>query len=444
MNFEDILKIAATIIATLGGAGAIVIGLAGWLGKVWANRLMEADKAKHAHALEELRAELTKNNQSLLEADRAKYNGDLEQLRAKLNLDNQNALELVRAGYSQQLEQLKAQITHSNQVLLESERAKYSRELEELRATLNRSNVEFGAENKARRDYEYEARKRLYEQCEPLLFQLVELSENALHRIYSLARTARHGNLSIRPNEGWLFDTRNYYLASTVYNLMVPLVMYRLIQRNLTLVDLTVDPDINAQYLLVKRLYISFTDDYELANIEPSIEYNPNAEISSHVAKKQPEKYIRQAMLFGELDSLVDNLVKSEDNGAIRCMTYGEFEAEYFQEDGVAESFSIVAELFHDFHPKTRPVLWRILIAQAHIYEALIRTRESKLAKSGENITALLMPISETEKDKFEWRDGHVSATDEEAIIQPFDVAHKYLRKHLGELFEIHKPTASN
>jgi hypothetical protein len=43
-------------------------------------------------------------------------------------------------------------------------------------------------EQAARRDYEYEARKRLYQECEPILFQFVELSESALKRIYALAR----------------------------------------------------------------------------------------------------------------------------------------------------------------------------------------------------------------------------------------------------------------
>lgn len=38
----------------------------------------------------------------------------------------------------------------------------------------------------ARRDYEYEARKRLYQECEPILFQFSELYESALRRIYAI------------------------------------------------------------------------------------------------------------------------------------------------------------------------------------------------------------------------------------------------------------------
>lgn len=60
------LAIAATVLASIGVAGAIVLGLANWLGKVWASRLMEADRAQHAKEFEELRAELTKTTESEL------------------------------------------------------------------------------------------------------------------------------------------------------------------------------------------------------------------------------------------------------------------------------------------------------------------------------------------------------------------------------------------
>jgi hypothetical protein len=324
-------------------------------------------------------------------------------------------------------------VTRQTSLANQRDLQKHQHELETLKATLQ----EQKADKDARRDYEYEARKRLYQQCEPLLFQLVELAENGLNRIYSLARAARSGDLSLIPNEGWLSDTRNYYLASTVHKLIAPLVVHRLIQRRLTLVDLTVDTHINSQYLLAKRLFISFTDDFEFARAEPTIEYDPNAEVPPKVENTNPEKYMRQAMFIGSLESLVDRFIVSESDGSQRCMTYGEFETVYYQDHEGAESFHEVAELFHNFHPKSRPVLWRILIAQAHIYEALIRTRQLKLSQSGESVTPLLIAIPAEEKSIFDWRDGNVNATDDEVLIQPFDVSQKYLRKYLGAMFEI-------
>lgn len=66
MPFEDILSIALTIIASLGGGGAIVFGLSTWLGKLWADRLMQRERQKHDIELEHLRSELkSSTNQQL-------------------------------------------------------------------------------------------------------------------------------------------------------------------------------------------------------------------------------------------------------------------------------------------------------------------------------------------------------------------------------------------
>jgi len=59
------------------------------------------------------------------------------------------------------------------------------------------------AERDARRDYEYEAKKRLYAECEPVLFEALELAENARRRIVSLARTAKQGDIK-QDGSGWL------------------------------------------------------------------------------------------------------------------------------------------------------------------------------------------------------------------------------------------------
>jgi hypothetical protein len=61
--------------------------------------------------------------------------------------------------------------------------------------TLRRRFDDEKAEKDAKRDYEYDARKRLYEQCGPILFQLVEHCEAAYFRITGLAQTAKLQNL---------------------------------------------------------------------------------------------------------------------------------------------------------------------------------------------------------------------------------------------------------
>jgi hypothetical protein len=97
------------------------------------------------------------------------------------------------------------------------------------------------AEQDARRDYEYEARKRLYQECEPILFQFAELSESALRRIHALARNAKDGNLG--PERYWL-STDHYFIKSTIYRLVAPMAAFKLLQHRLTSIDLKLDQTI--------------------------------------------------------------------------------------------------------------------------------------------------------------------------------------------------------
>ncbi|WP_128271999.1 hypothetical protein [Aeromonas caviae] len=71
---NEYLLIGATIIASLGGSGAIILGLSNYLGKLWAERLMATERANHEQKLERLRIQLQKENQLHL----AELNNDLE------------------------------------------------------------------------------------------------------------------------------------------------------------------------------------------------------------------------------------------------------------------------------------------------------------------------------------------------------------------------------
>lgn len=58
MNTEIIFEIAGAILLSLGTGGVIVLALSSWLGKVWAERLMAKETARHNHELEQLRSSL--------------------------------------------------------------------------------------------------------------------------------------------------------------------------------------------------------------------------------------------------------------------------------------------------------------------------------------------------------------------------------------------------
>jgi hypothetical protein len=58
MEIDEIFKIAAAVIGSLGGGALIVAAFANWLGGIWAKKMLQNERAKHAEDLENIKAEL--------------------------------------------------------------------------------------------------------------------------------------------------------------------------------------------------------------------------------------------------------------------------------------------------------------------------------------------------------------------------------------------------
>jgi DNA repair exonuclease SbcCD ATPase subunit len=110
----------------------------------------------------------------------------------------------------EEFESTTSQAQRDHETQIRNKQEEFEQDLELLRGRLR----EVEAERDARRDYEYEARKRLYSEIQPLLFQLQELSESAYRWVMSLARTAQQDQLS------WL--SKGYFLSTTLYRFTAP------------------------------------------------------------------------------------------------------------------------------------------------------------------------------------------------------------------------------
>jgi hypothetical protein len=285
-------------------------------------------------------------------------------------------------------------------------------------ARLENRFIESRSEKAARREYEYEARKRLYAEFQPLLFQLVERCDGALARIQSIADAARRGRLEHRLGEMWPNDP--YAMVATMWEMMSPLAFFKLGQRRLTVVDLTVDPVIHAQYLMGRELYYSWAGGNEIAEFRPKEPYD-----DEHGAT-------RQHVLPGHLEQTVEALIVAEANGQQYCMSFGRFYSGFLASDsGLVSRFETIATLFTNFHPATKPVLWQLLIVQAHIYRALMQTFENS-AKGLAEVVHPLEAFSSTDYDRFDWRQPGDGVSREEAVTIPFAVAQDYLQRRFG------------
>jgi hypothetical protein len=321
----------------------------------------------------------------------------------------------------------------------------------------NKLAIERAAED-ARRDYEYEARKRLYQECEPILFQFAEFSESALRRIYALARNARDGNLG--PERYWL-STDHYFMRSTIYRLLAPMAAFKLLRHRLTSIDLKLDQSINIQYGLAKILYYTFSSSQDLARSEPAIPYDPQQidpqlkDVSESERKanrtRYPQKYWLQGLKVGTLDILAERLISINNGKNPRVKSFGEFEQEFFREPSghssstLAEnnSFEIFFTLFSYFHPGTRPVLWRVLITQAYLYNAIINIRSNNGNSIKTNILShenydRFRSLFEIEyiKSECNWKQPAEELTDEDFNV-PFKAVEYYLKKQISNVSKV-------
>src|SRR5688572_28485981 len=98
-------------------------------------------------------------------------------------------------------------------------------------------------EQDARRSYEFDARKRLYTEVRPLLFQISEQAYSGLDRI----KRALMGQVALDRNVG-----------SSALRIFAPIVLGRELQQRLTSVDLTLDQSIRLQYMIVRELQYNF------------------------------------------------------------------------------------------------------------------------------------------------------------------------------------------
>jgi hypothetical protein len=144
----------------------------------------------------------------------------------------------------------------------------------------------------------------------------------------------------------------------------------------------------------------------------------------------QPQVYRKQGLFTGIVDNLAESLVKYGSQGQAyeRIKSFSEFQQEFITYDNnrkkVAHPFSQVAELFLNFHPKTMPILWRILLVQVMIYEAMKKTREQPKTKT--DIRTLRL-MSKEDLQKYDWRTPEDHALGSEKDDKTYDAIREYL-----------------
>lgn len=82
---KEIFEIITAVLISLGGGGAIVLALSSWLGKVWANRILEKEKKEHQLEIENYKSQLSISLN-------------------KINSINERALHISKAQYDKEFD----------------------------------------------------------------------------------------------------------------------------------------------------------------------------------------------------------------------------------------------------------------------------------------------------------------------------------------------------
>jgi hypothetical protein len=292
-------------------------------------------------------------------------------------------------------------------------------EIESLRARLE----EKAGDRDARRDYEYEARKRLYSDVEPLLFQLTEAVESALRRVSAVAVNAREG--ALREESTWLTSMTEYYATFTMYQFILPAAITRLVQEKLTFVDFGVDEKIHLQFRIAKQIHGLWRSDHDIRRFGTELEYSPHEANARELRYEQPERYWKQGIPTGYLDIVTSAMIVREGERVPRVLTFEEF-SRRMNGEGIPSAFEPLVDLFRLFHPMRRPMLWRILAGEAILFRALLELKDRADIRDFK-----IRPFTENEiLARFDWReDPNLPVS---VLVEPFEAAAAYLRGQLG------------
>ena len=218
-------------------------------------------------------------------------------------------------------------------------------------------------EEGAWRSYWFEARKRLYTDVRPLLFQIAEYSYLGRDRIVRVLKD------EVRPHD---------QVGNTALRIFAPLVLGRELQRRLTNVDLALDKSVSAQYGVIREMLTNLHEGRAIADVEPKIRYRVDDGLDN-----EP----RGNLTWAQLDRVIELFTVREKEGLTRPSRQGELDDMLDHPQETAEKpadwprkiLSVVNDLFGDLPPNSSRVLGRLLLAQSAFMHVLIdmQTRDA-------------------------------------------------------------------
>jgi hypothetical protein len=195
------------------------------------------------------------------------------------------------------------------------------------------------ADKSAEREYNLEARKRLYHAIGPLKFQLLLACRDLTTRVYNLHTQAYDNSM------------RGYYGQSTLFRILRPIAISEIIEQQIAYADFSIDQTAIGLLRFKRAAYMALTDGDPILN-------HPNANW-----KRQQEH-----LYSGNLNNLAHLLIVDDtDAGAkSRTMNFHEFQA-FLQLPGKPAEFNDLGDILEDFSIGRKPIFWIRLVCLGYI-----------------------------------------------------------------------------
>lgn len=209
-----------------------------------------------------------------------------------------------------------------------------------------------------------------YVRLDPPVPKLAALCEKSLDTISLLSHEEIHSVLALKSDTFDWLPSQGGAIREVAYDLFAPLAYYQL--------GLHAEP---AGRELLEAAYLAPTRHYELAQQEPSISYQPETPEWRTARYRTQRSTWLQGLRHNQLRKRIERFLMTRDrNNRLRLATREEFKAEF---DRVLDSgdtrsrraLGVLVNPLFGFTPELRPVYWRVLALQHHLYSAILGRR---------------------------------------------------------------------
>ena len=195
----------------------------------------------------------------------------------------------------------------------------------------------------AQRQYEFDARKRLYTAIGPLRFQLLLACRDLAGRVQGHA-----------DGRAYALGLDGYYGRSTLFRLLRPLCLAELVERQIAYADFAVDSGAVDLLRFKKSAFAAFSGG-------SLVEGHPDVNWGNQV----------QHVFFDYVGRCANMMIVEEAPGHERAIRFHEFEKLLRSKDGAA-AFSPFPVILDGMTPKAKPLFWLRLVAYGHLCNGFI------------------------------------------------------------------------